>query len=235
MIRKKAKDLKEKRIPLVNSELHMRFVNLMIIGVLLFNSAFAVRECIYDPRGFTFHCSNNMPGIQLMPGEEGNITIMCCFTERRFMDSDAEMPITAKVVFNDTYLKQFPNGTIIKIENDFPASKFITGVDFPNSSKGFESFPVTIHYKLPKTSSLYKPNAIIPSRIDIRVILEGVVPNNAVYPQIRIPADWHDDSNFLFITGSLIIGFIVALTVLIIFKKRKSKIIHKRNSRSKRK
>jgi|GEM_PF-3329530 len=218
---KKTKHLKSIVLPF-NS--NMRRIIFSIIGLLMIASAFAVRECVYDPRGFTFHCSNNMPGTSIGPGQEGEITIVCCFTGREYQDSDEQLEITAEVIYNWAHRIQNPDGSWTTLNDTYPASDFITGIDYPNMSKGFETFPVTIHYSLPEESALYQPGVSIPSRVDIQVVTgKGVVPNNAVYPQIRIPDDWTPESVDLvpMISGGAVIGLLSVFSVSVVRKKKK--------------
>ncbi|MBD3312559.1 hypothetical protein GF352_03860 [archaeon] len=163
----------------------------LLTSLLIISGALGVRECVYDPRGFTFHCSNNMPGTSIGPGDEGNITIVCCFTERSFQDSDETLPVQVEVKGHWFHRVQNPDGSWNEINDTYPASQWITNVSYPERVKGFESFPVVIEYSLPESSPAYQAGAVIQSRVDIMVVMEGgIVPNNAVYPQIRIPDDW---------------------------------------------
>lgn len=201
--------------------------NLMLISTFLISLSMtmAANECVYDPRGFTFHCSNNMPGTEIGPGLNGSITITCCFTGKQYQDSDTELLIYTEIVNNSSYKQQNQDGSWDVISDIFPASNFITKVEYPNVSKGFTPFPVTIHYSLPENSPLYKPGELIPSRVDIRLIMPGgVIPNNAIYPKIRIPKDW-TPSGFTFnplLIAGVGMGLFSVLGFTVFTKKRKS-------------
>lgn len=201
--------------------------NAILISTLLISLSFVfgTNECIYDPRGFTFHCSNNMPGTEIGPGLNGSITITCCFTGKQYQDSDTELLIYTEIVNSSSYKQQNQDGSWKLISDVFPASNFITKIDYPNSSKGFTPFPVTIYYSLPENSPLYKAGEILSSRVDIRLIMTGgVIPNNAVYPRIRIPNDW-SPSGFVFnplLIAGIGLGLLSVTGFTIFTKKRKS-------------
>jgi len=186
----KSKDLKNGiNNPIVVT--NMRNAILISMFLISLSMALGANECVYDPRGFTFHCSNNMPGTEIGPGLNGSITITCCFTSKDYIDSSTELPITIEIKNSWVKIVQQEDGSDKVINNTYPASSFITKVEYPNSSKGFTAFPVTIHYNLPEDSPLYKAGELISSRVDIRVVMPGgIIPNNAVYPQIRIPNNW---------------------------------------------
>ncbi len=203
----------------------MKKILFILVSALMLSSAFGVRECVYDPRGFTFHCSNNMPGTKISPGGEGEITIVCCFTGRQYLNSTKEETITAKAVGSWVRSRQLPDGSWEKINQTYPASAFITKIDYPNKSRGFHSFPVTIHYKLPKDSPLYKPGAVIPSRVDIMVHKEGSVTlNNMVLPQIRIPENWKRNSPEQVILGAVAGGSVLGALIFVRKKRKKKKM-----------
>jgi len=205
----------------------MRKIFFALISVLMLSSALGVaRECVYDTRGFTFHCSNNMPGIEIGPGLEGEITVVCCFTETKYLDSNETLDITVEIV--DSWFHRVQNEDLSweEINETYPASAFITGVNYPESSKGFESFPVTVYYKLPAESPLYEAGARISSRIDIMLDMGGgIIPNNAILPQINIPDDWEgvQDNYVPLIAGGASLVVTVVLIITLFRKKRKSK------------
>ncbi len=207
--------------------IHIRFMKKIVLLMLLFSIGFSIDACKYNPKGFMFHCTNNMPGIELKPGEEGNITIFCCFTHRKYINSTEEVNITAKPVYEWVRKIQNPDGTWREEKTVYEASKFITWIKYPNSSRGFETFPVIIHYKLPANSPVYAPGKILQSRVDIMLKLGGgIIPNNAIFPRIRIPSTWVNANLVLAVVG-IVIGTSLITSIALIRKRGKKKKIEK--------
>ncbi len=208
----------------------MKNALLAIVSLLIISTAFAQgSSCLYKPGSFIFRCSNNLPGTTIRPGEEGNITIYCCFTSDYYKEhSDEEVNITYKIL-NEFFQKvQREDLSWNEVTYEYPASNFITEVEIPNKSKGFTDIPIVIHYKLPAHSEYYKPGAVLYSRIDFDAKIPGsFMPRNSVYPRIIIPQDWKPDNTINIVLG--ILGGILLLVPggFLIRKKRKAKKLKK--------
>ncbi len=168
-----------------------RFISIILILVAAFNIGFSTTSaCSMNSHASTWHCSNNSPGISLKPGEEGNITIYCCYTSP-YASIDDEYTLQVKIIENYTRSVQQPNGEW-ETENIFySGSGFIDAIYYNKTVHPYEDIPITIHFKLPPKSEYYEAGETLKARTDIMLNTGGsFILNNVVVNRIVIPDNW---------------------------------------------
>ncbi|MBN1923353.1 MAG: hypothetical protein JW791_01160 [Nanoarchaeota archaeon] len=203
--------------------------SLLIIAALLFNSAFSSDlACSFKPGNFVWHCSNNSPAISMAPGQSGEITINCCYTGPGIDDTD-EFGLIIEKFDNLTKMIQLEDYSWINETSIYPATQFITGIDYPSTINPNVDIPIVIHFSLPIENELYKPDTTLEARADFKLNGgTGFILNNAIKPRIIIPSSWQPP---LLVTmmifaeeNPLILGgfgaLILAVCAFLLFSKR---------------
>jgi len=204
----------------MNSSLN-KMKRMLLLLPLLLNITFADEVCKYIPGQTIFRCDNVLPNIVFTPGGSGNLTIYCCLTGNNFNTTD-KYPVSVTIITNKTFRKQVTDANgAIKVETNlkiYDGSYWITSVDAPDSYKGFEAFPITVHFNTPASYPKFSPGALLKARFDVLMNIPGsMAPNIAVLPNMIVSQDWNP-FNWTLI---LFIVTIISIVVAIIFKKAK--------------
>lgn len=208
-------------------------LTLSFIVLLLFSNAFALASdsaCSYVAGSNTWHCSNNSPGISVTPGGEGELTIYCCFTGPGASTDDI---YSLHMDLIDDYSNNIQNTDLTwsLVNTEYPATIFITDVEYSNEVHPNTDIPVTWHFTLPTNHEEYGPGEVLHARADLQLDAGGAfIYNNVIDMRVVIPDNWKPSPITMFLTfvknNYAIIGAVCVVILIagFIVSKKKGKI-----------
>jgi hypothetical protein len=201
--------------------------SLVLIILLVLSTGFSsTSACSLSTNSYTWHCSNNSPGINISPGEKGEVVFYCCYTGPG-LTGDEELGMDVQIKTNDPQIVQQENGSWININEFYPGSEFITGITYNSTIHPNEDTEIIIHFSLPEESEYYEAGEVIEARTDVLLDDGGsFILNNVIETRIFIPYDWNPSllirvrnfirDNYLWIG----IGILILIVLFIIIQRK---------------
>ena len=161
---------------------------LYLFSFILLLFAGAVAEglpapCYYVQGGFNFNCTPTNPTLYLLAGQAGSVEVTCCFTGNSWNNTNQ-----ARVLVNQRdewfYKIPQPDGSSKSMTELYPGTQYITNIEAPEESRGFQTFKVKIDFQVPADMQFQSQGT--PSRVDISLdILPEPIPSNPIVVVIK--------------------------------------------------
>ncbi len=195
---------------------------LCFIFVLFFipNIGFSSNPACTERAGYyLWHCDNNSPGISIKPGETGTLILKCCYTGPGLKNSNKTYNINIEKKSEYSRNVQQPNGSWLMMYEHYPATKYITNINYDSEITPYEPVEIKVNFSLPRYEEIYKLNGVLIARIDVNLDSPGAfIYSNRVDMRVIIPSSYKPpliNTLFTLLAGNYVAG-IMGLVMLIL-------------------